>query len=160
MSGLGHDLANLYARELDRLAGEIAAYTNHADLWRTAGMQKNPPGALALHTVGGLLSMIGDALGGTGYVRDRDREFSERDVPQAEIVRRIRECRDIVVPILEGLDDDALAGTHPGNVPDRLKGITTRAFLLHLLWHIGWHQGHIYYHRLGLGEPRSEVGAE
>jgi hypothetical protein len=23
--------------------------------------------------------------------------------------------------------------------------------LMHLLWHLGWHEGHIYYHRLGGG---------
>lgn len=153
---MGRDFAHIFARELDRLAGEIDAYQNEADLWRTSGSQKNPPGTLALHTVGGLLSMIGAALGGTGYVRDRDREFRERDVPRAEVVRRIRECRDIVVPVLESVDEATLEGAHPGKVPEHLKGITTRAFLLHLLWHVGWHQGHIYYHRLGLGETRSE----
>lgn len=160
MGSLGQDLANLYARELDRLAGEIVAYENDADLWSTIGSQKNPPGALALHVVGGLLAMIGAALGATGYVRDRDGEFSGRGVPRDAIAGRIRECRDIIVPILEGLDEVALASAYPGRLPDRLRGGTTRALLLHLLWHIGWHQGHIYYHRLGIVDPGSGPGTE
>lgn len=155
MSTMGQDFANIYGRELDRLAEEVAAYENDADLWSTSGGQKNSPGNLSLHTVGTLMHFIGGGLGASGYVRDRDREFSERDVPRAEIVRRIRECRDTVVPVLEGLEDAALGGAHPGEVPARLQGITTRAFLLHLLWHVGWHLGHVYYHRLGLADTGS-----
>ena len=155
MSTMGQDFANIYGRELDRLAEEVAAYENDSDLWSTSGGQKNPPGNLALHTAGTLMHYISGGLGASGYVRDRDREFSERDVPRAEIVRRIRECRDTVVPVLEGLEDAALDGAHPGEVPARLQGITTRAFLLHLLWHVGWHLGHVYYHRLGLTDTGS-----
>ena len=150
MSTLGHDLAGLYARELDRLADEIAAYGSDTDLWSTIGGQKNAPGTLALHTIGGLNAFIGGSLGGTGYVRDRDFEFSERDVPRDEIVRRIRECKTTVVPIIEGIGDEAMSQPHPGPLPEVFKGATTHWFLAHLLWHIGWHQGHIYYHRMGL----------
>ena len=149
---LGQDFARIYDRELDRLATEVAAYTSDADLWSTVGAQKNPPGALALHVVGGLLAMIGAALGGTGYVRDREREFSGRDVPRNEVVRRIRECRDVIVPVIEGLDDAMLTATYPGKTPPRLEGISTQGFLMHLLWHLGWHLGHVYYHRLGIAE--------
>jgi len=66
------------------------------------------------------------------------------------VVRRVRECRDAIVPILAGLDDAALAAPHPGRVPPHMQGVTTHAFLLHLLWHVGWHLGHVYYHRLGI----------
>ena len=152
---LGQDLAKIYGRELDRLANEIAAYPTDAGLWSTRGAQKNSPGVLALHTVGGLMAFIGAGLGGSNYVRDRDREFSERDVPRDEVVRRIRECRDLVVPILEGLDDAVMGDGYPGNAPPALKGITTQGFLMHLLWHVGWHTGHVYYHRLGMAEPAS-----
>ncbi|MGD8277299.1 MAG: DinB family protein [Gemmatimonadota bacterium] len=150
MGTFGQDFAILFGRELDHLAEEVAAYRSDADLWSTMGAQKNPPGTLALHTAGGLMAMIGTALGGTGYVRDRDREFSERDVSRDEVVSRVRECRDTIVPILAGLDDATLAAPHPGRVPPHMQGVTTHAFLLHLLWHVGWHLGHIYYHRLGL----------
>jgi len=155
MSSLGQEFANLYRRELDRLADEISAYDSDADLWSTIGAQKNPAGTLALHTVGALLSMIGASLGGTGYVRDRDREFSERGTPKDEIVRRIHECRDVVVPILEALDDATLSGTHPGRVPARMEGATTRSFLAHLLWHTGWHLGQVNYHRQAIAAAPS-----
>lgn len=152
MTNEGPDFAAIYAHELDRLADEIRAYENEADLWTTIGAQKNSPGTLALHTVGALMAKIGAELGGTGYVRDRDREFSDRDVPRDEILRRILECRDTIVPLLQGLDDHALGGPYPGQRPAWLENPSVRLFLMHLLWHLGWHLGHIYYHRLGIGE--------
>lgn len=150
---LGQDLARIYGRELDRLAGEIAAYPTDASLWWTMGAQKNSPGVLALHTVGGLLAFIGAGLGGTNYVRDRDREFSARDVPRDEIVRRVKECRALVVSILESLDNGVMGDPYPGQAPPALKDVTTQGFLMHLLWHVGWHTGHVYYHRLGMMAP-------
>jgi len=148
--GPGRDFANIYARELDRLASEIGAYRTDADLWSTIGAQKNAPGTLAAHVVGGLMHFIARELGGFDYVRDRDLEFSERDVTRDEMVIRIRTCREAVVPVLENLDAATFDRPFPGALPEPLRGATTRAFLLHLLWHLGWHLGHIYYHRLGI----------
>ena len=153
MNTLGQDLAHLYGRELDRLADEIAAYGSEADVWSTRGEQKNSPGTLALHVVGGLMHYIGATLGDSGYVRDRDREFRERDVPRDHIVRRIQECRDVCVPVLEGLDEVVLHGPWSGELPPQLGDLTTRGFLIHLLWHLGWHTGQVYYHRLGVAGP-------
>lgn len=150
---LGQDVAAIFGRELDRLANEIAAYPADADIWATVGGQKNPPGVLALHTVGGLLAFIGAGLGHSDYVRDRDREFSERDVPRDEVIRRVRDCRDVVVSVLEGLNDDVMGDSYPGSPPAALKGISTQGFLMHLLWHVGWHTGQVYYHRLGIAPP-------
>ena len=150
MGMLGQDFANIYARELDRLADEVAAYGTDEDLWSTLGAQKNAPGTLAIHTVGALNTFIGAGLGDTGYVRDRDAEFGERGLSRAGVIDRIRACRDSIVPILAGLDDAVMSQQHPGDVPERLRGMTTHAFLTHLIWHVGWHQGHIYYHRLGM----------
>ncbi len=152
MNALGHDFARIYSRELDRLASEISAYHREADLWTTIGAQKNPPGALALHSAGTLLSRIGAVLGNTGYVRDRDVEFSGRDVPRDEILLQIRTCRDTIIPILENLDNAALAQPYPGPTPESLSGASTQCFLIHLIWHLGWHLGHIYYHRRGIEE--------
>lgn len=153
------EFAAVYGRELDRLAAEVAAYPDDETLWSVAGAQKNSPGTLAVHTVGGLLHFIGAALGDTGYVRDRDFEFAERGLSRDEVAARVRECRALIVPILEGLDEDVLAREHPGPVPPPLRGATTRAFLMHLLWHLGWHTGHIYYHRLALDGSRPHASS-
>lgn len=147
---LGVDLAKLFGRELDRLAGEIDAYESEGQLWLTLGGQKNPPGTLALHLVGNLLHFIGAELGGSGYVRDRQAEFGDRDVPRGDLLRRISDCRSIVTAVLEDLDDERLLAPYGGTLPEHLAGATIGSSLMHLLWHTGWHLGHIYYHRLAV----------
>ena len=128
MTTPGRDFGLIFERELDRLANEIAAYESDDDLWTTMGAQKNAAGTLAIHTAGALLHFIGAGLGDTGYVRDRDREFAERDLSRDEVVQRIRSCRDVVVPILAGLEGEALATVYDGPMPERLRGMTLRAF--------------------------------
>ena len=144
----GHDFGVLVAREMDRLAREIEAYDDEAELWVVRGGQKNAAGTLALHVCGLLLHFIGAGLGDTGYVRDRDAEFSER-VSRAALLDRIERCKHVVTDVLDRLDSQALEAEYPGEPPARLKGTRTGPFLIHLVWHVGWHLGHIYYHRLG-----------
>ena len=146
----GQNFAGIFDRELDHLAREIELYEDEAELWVTRGEQKNSPGTLALHLCGNLMHYIGDGLGNTGYVRDRDAEFVDR-VSRAELLERVAACRDAVVPVLEALPDQAFDAVYPGEPPTRMSGIRTRPFLLHLTWHIGWHRGQIYYHRTGKG---------
>ena len=145
----GHDFSVLVARELDRLAGEIGAYEDEADLWVVRGGQQNAPGTLALHICGFLQHFIGAALGATGYVRDRPGEFADR-VSRAELLEGIAQCRGVVTEVLDGLGAGALDAEYPGEAPERMVGVRTGAFLVHLVWHMGWHLGHIYYHRLSL----------
>ena len=146
-TGLGRELATLYLRELDRAAALIEAYDDEDELWTRRGDQKNSPGTLALHMAGNLLHYVGAQMGGTGYVRDRDAEFGERTTKE-EALRRLAETRDVVGPVIGGLSDEELAQEFPGDLPPVLEGMSTRSFLVHLLWHLGWHQGHVYYHKL------------
>jgi uncharacterized damage-inducible protein DinB len=147
-SGEGHDFSDLVARELDRLAREIEAYDDEAELWVVRGAQKNSAGTLALHVCGFLHHFIGAALGQNGYLRDRPAEFSDR-VSRAELLERIEHCSRVVTGVLDELDIEVLEAEYPGEAPARMAGIRTRPFLVHLVWHLGWHLGHIYYHRLG-----------
>ena len=154
MSSTGKDIARVIARELDRVAEEISAYRDERNLWVTQGAQRNAPGTLALHLAGNLLHYIGAGLGDTGYVRDRPAEFNDRDVPRDELVRRLHEARDVAVKVLSGLGEEAFAGgSFAVELPEPYRDMTVRAFLVHLTWHLGWHQGQIYYHRLAVEPP-------
>jgi len=157
MSEEGRELATILGRELGHAAEEIGAYRDEKNLWVTVGAQRNAPGTLALHLAGNLLHYVGAVLGGTGYVRDRPAEFGERDVPRAELLRRLTECRQTAERTLGGVEADVLAAPYPGELPPALAGMTTRAFLVHLIWHLGWHTGQIYYHRLAIESPESST---
>jgi len=148
----------IYARELATMRDELLAYENEADIWRTPPGISNPTGTLALHVAGNLRHFIGAKLGGTGYVRDRDAEFADRDVPRATIVERLDAAAHEVAISLEALDPARLeepydvgfgVGTNP----------VTLDFLLHLASHLAFHVGQAGYHRrLVTGDARSTGG--
>jgi uncharacterized damage-inducible protein DinB len=152
-SSLGADLAFLLGRDLDALAAQIGRYPDDASLWRIEGEVTNAAGTLALHVVGNLRHYVGGVLGGSGYVRDREAEFTRREPGREDLQAMVRACRAEVVPVLEGLDDRVLAGPYPGDLPASLRGATTRRFLLHLSGHLMWHLGQMDYHRRLLGGP-------
>lgn len=156
MSTSGREIAGIIARELDRVAEEISAYRDERNLWVTQGAQRNAPGTLALHLAGNLLHYIGAGLGDTGYVRDRPAEFNDRDVPRDELLAGLRDARDTVVRVVTSLDDATLEhGRFAVELPQQYTDLSVRGLLVHLTWHLGWHQGQIYYHRLAVEPPES-----
>src|SRR5690349_19148526 len=54
---------------------------SEADFWRKPVEPGNSVGHLVLHLAGNLNHFVGAQLGGTGYVRDREREFTEANPP-------------------------------------------------------------------------------
>ena len=61
----------------------------------------NSFGHLLLHLTGNLNYYIGAQITGTGYVRDRDREFAEKDKPsKAEVLKRFDDSVALVIETL------------------------------------------------------------
>ncbi len=75
---LNNRLANLYERDVRKLMEEVNLFKNEEDIWKTHGSVKNASGNLVLHIIGGLNHLIGTILGQTGYVRNRDQEFTSQ----------------------------------------------------------------------------------
>ncbi|HSG08568.1 MAG TPA: DinB family protein [Longimicrobiales bacterium] len=147
MSAFARDFARILGRDLDKVARHLEAYESDVDVWRVAGDTKNSAGTLALHIVGNLEHFIAGVLGNTGYARNRDAEFGDRDFPRDELIRNIAGCRKRVVSTLEGLSDAALQLPYPGKLPPHMEGASTHLFLLHLAVHLNWHLGQMDYHR-------------
>ena len=80
-------------RELKALRREIESYPTESDLWEVRPGITNPGGNLALHLAGNLQYFLGNVLGKNGYVRNRDAEFGDKDVPRAELLREIDNAR-------------------------------------------------------------------
>jgi uncharacterized damage-inducible protein DinB len=142
-------LVKLYTRDLDKLEGEIAAYTGESTLWKTDGDIKNAAGNLCLHLCGNLQHYIGNILGGTAYVRNRPLEFAAKNIPQQELLATVRQTRSAVIAALEHLDKTQLQKEYPEKVFD--YPMTTLYFLIHLQGHLNYHLGQINYHRRLLG---------
>ena len=145
MMSLAASLGAIFARELATLRMEVEAYPQEADLWRLVPGISNPGGTLALHLAGNLHHFIEAVLGGSGYRRDREYEFQARDVPRADLLRRIDETMAAVRKTLEGLSEAQLGQEYPLEVAG--VRLMTGDFLMHLASHFSYHLGQMDYHR-------------
>ena len=110
-----------------------------------SGDIKNSAGTLTLHLVGNLNHFVGKVLGHTDYARDREAEFSRRDVPRAELLEHVQDTKTMIERVLSSLNVTALEEVYP--LEPLGYPMTIRYFLLHLFGHLSWHLGQINYHR-------------
>ncbi len=150
------DLSTLLLRDLDGLRREIEHYPDDATPWVEVPGLPNRGGTLVLHLAGNLRHYIGAVLGGSGYVRDRDLEFSARNVPRVELLEKVAAARREVEAALAVLDPEGLDTDYPPPLVGRL--IPTRLFLVHLAVHLGFHLGQIDYHRQTVTGDRRAAG--
>ncbi|AZA81439.1 DinB superfamily protein [Chryseobacterium lactis] len=138
-------LRSLYNRDLNKLKTEIEAYQNEENLWKTDKNIANSAGNLCLHLVGNLNHFVGTHLGNTDYVRQRDLEFSLKDVPKAELIEKVEGTIEMIDSVLGTLSEDDLKKEYPLVVFE--SKMTTDYFLIHLIAHLDYHLGQINYHR-------------
>lgn len=138
-------LKSLYKRDLNKLKSEIEAYQNEDAIWKIDKNIANSAGNLCLHLVGNLNHFIGAELGKTGYVRQRDLEFSLKNIPKAELIEKVQATAAMVDSSLSQLSEKDLEKEYPLIVFD--GAMSTNYFLIHLIAHLDYHLGQINYHR-------------
>lgn len=138
-------LKSLYNRDLNKLRVEIESYQNEESLWKIDKNISNSGGNLCLHLLGNLNTYIGAELGKTGYVRQRDSEFSLKNIPKTELLEKLETLIEIVDSALGKLSDEDLKKDYPTEALG--YKMTTEYFLIHLLSHLNYHLGQINYHR-------------
>jgi uncharacterized damage-inducible protein DinB len=116
------------------------------------GEISNSGGNLCLHLMGNLQHYIGHVLGKTDYVRDRDKEFSEKNVPRAQLSELVKLTKQIVETTMEKMTDDDLTKIFPVQFLAKLpainrEGMTTGFYLTYIVTHLNYHLGQINYHR-------------
>jgi hypothetical protein len=142
---LVQELRKVYIKDLEKLKEEIGLYNNEQNLWKIEKQITNSAGNLCLHLVGNLNHFFGAVIGKTGYVRNRDQEFAQKNVPQKELIRLIEETIIMLDKVMKAMNDQQLEVEYPLLV---LKEKTsTGYFLFHLSSHLGYHLGQINYHR-------------
>ena len=138
-------LIEIYERDIANLRAEVEAYQAEEDLWLVTGEITNSAGNLCLHICGNLQHFIGATLGQTGYVRNRDLEFSADGVSRAEVLAGINAAHRSVIDTLSKIDESTLSENYPIQVFGH--PMTTGFFLVHLATHLDYHLGQINYHR-------------
>ena len=138
-------LSQLFLRDLEKLKTEITSFKDEKKIWEVSGDIKNSAGNLCLHLCGNLQHFIGSVLGNSGYVRNRDAEFTKKDISIRELVAEIELTAKIVEKTLKELKKEELTKTFPINVFG--YEMTSGYFLVHLAGHLNYHLGQINYHR-------------
>jgi uncharacterized damage-inducible protein DinB len=130
--------------ELEKLRDqvrELAAPLDEAAFWTKPTDPGNSFGHLVLHLTGNLHHFVGAQLGGSGYVRDREREFTETDHPtKAAALAGLDEAVATFRRVVGGLDAERLAAPHP---TERFGAVLPA--LLALLTHFALHRGQMSY---------------
>ena len=139
MSELGANLSILLLRELATFEREMALFPDDESIWKTTRGMANPAGNLALHVAGNLQHFVGAVLGGTGYRRNRELEFSRRTGTRGDVAAELQAAASVVRQVLPGLPEERLAAIYP----ETLNGhaLRTDRFLMHLCVHAGYHLG-------------------
>ena len=101
----------------------------------------NSIGHLILHLTGNLNHFVGAQLGGTGYVREREREFTETKPPdKATLLANLDAAVSMFRRVVSGLSTEQLAAPHP----EKRFG-TVLQTLVHLVSHFALHRGQMSY---------------
>ncbi len=142
---LTETLIKIFKRDLNKLRIEIELYKDERNLWIVDKEITNCSGNLCLHLIGNLNAFIGADLGNTEYIRQRDLEFSLKNIPREELVRQIDEVMLVVETSLLKLTEEDLQKEFSRRVFE--EKMTTEYFLVHLTTHLTYHLGQINYHR-------------
>jgi uncharacterized damage-inducible protein DinB len=138
-------LFEIYSRDLNSLKFEIQSYSNENLLWLTTGGINNSAGNLCLHILGNLNHFIGNTLGNSGYVRNRDAEFSQKNIPAQELIQSIDQLIPRLQSIFEKLKEQDMENEFPLEILG--KKAKTSYWLVHFACHLNYHLGQINYHR-------------
>jgi uncharacterized damage-inducible protein DinB len=129
---------------LEKMRGEVrnlAEPLSDAEFWSKPIDLGNSVGHLVLHLSGNLNHFVGAQLGGTGYVRDREREFTETHLPsKPDALGKLDEAVATVRRVVLGLSAEQLAAPHP----EARLGLVMNS-LTFILAHFALHRGQMSY---------------
>lgn len=145
MPPLAETLRSQMVRELHAFIREVDAFPDDGTLWQLRPGVTNSAGNLAMHICGNLQDFVGRVLGGTGYVRNREREFSQREGTRASVVAELRATVVVIEAVVPALTDADLDADYPMPLAGRV--VNTAVFLVHLGAHLAFHLGQAGYLR-------------
>jgi hypothetical protein len=135
---------DLFQIELKKLEEEIIAVPEDK-LWETTDGINNSCGNLCLHLCGNMQHYIGAILGKSGYVRNRDAEFSSKDIPKQKLIDEINRTKDAVANGLASLTSEDLQKIYPQNFLG--KEVTVEYYIVYSFTHFDYHLGQMNYLR-------------
>jgi uncharacterized damage-inducible protein DinB len=147
LSALSESVSEALVSEYRHRAAELHKWVDpltEDQFWRNPFSHGNSVGHLVLHLTGNLSYYVGARIAGTGYVRNRDLEFSEpRKLPKAEVLRNFDQTIAMVIATIEKqTETDWTAPYTAEREPDSKNRIT---LIFRCASHLYHHLGQIIY---------------
>lgn len=142
MTDLNKTISTNLTTRFEKLAKVVHEYADplaESQVWIKPFPFGNSFGHLLLHLTGNLNYYIGAQIAGTGYVRDRSREFTESAPPsKQELLRKFDEAVNLVLRTIRNQSaDDWSASYSAVNSDARDRFEMVLQCLTHLHHHIG-----------------------
>jgi hypothetical protein len=142
MTNLKETVAESLAARYTKMAGwvrELAAPLNDEQFWSKPFPFGNSFGHLVLHLTGNLNYYIGAQIAGTGYVRDRPKEFAEASRPsKQDVLKKFDEAIEMVVETIRRQTADDWSAAYSGTGSDaKTRFEMVLGCATHLHHHIG-----------------------
>ena len=145
--------AAAYERYAERVHS-LAAHLSEEQFWTKPYPYGNSFGHLVLHLTGNLNHFIGAQLAGTGYVRDREREFNETsELPQDEVLGAFEKTIVMVSETLRAQTVESWSDPYEAEGASALKD--RFGVVLNCVAHIHHHVGQMIYLEKELTKPVS-----
>ena len=109
-------LLRLFQRDIINLYKEIELYKDESKIWETLDGTNNSGGNIALHLIGNLNTYFGKYLGNSPYVRNREAEFSDKNIPKEILLKSIEQVNQVVSQVLENLTYKQMKDIYPESV--------------------------------------------
>lgn len=142
---LKESILEILNRDLNKLKDEISLYNDESSLWLIKNEINNSAGNLCLHLIGNLNHFIGALLGKTGYIRNRENEFSAKNILRENLFKEIDKTIAVVSLTLQNFSNEDFEKDFPTDKHGKI--VKTDFKLLNLITHFNYHLGQINYHR-------------
>ncbi len=140
-----NSIKSIFIRDLSKLKREIESYPDENSIWEIRSDINNSAGNLTLHLIGNLNTYIGSELNKTGYIRNRELEFTRKNVSRVQLIQSIEATISVIENALDQLSVTDLEKEYPILIWE--KKTSTAYVLIHLTTHLAYHLGQINYHR-------------
>ena len=146
MENLSETVASVFAEYFDAAAERIASLTEpltEEQFWTKPFPYGNSVGHMILHLTGNLNHYIGALIAETGYLRDRDREFTETERPsKQEALKKFATAVSMVASTIRKQSSPDWSAPYR---TERSKARNRLGILFDCATHLRLHEGHMQY---------------
>ena len=139
-------VVQLSVREIEERAAEFVEMIeplSEEQLWFRDEVVINSIGTLARHITGNFNHYFGAGFLKNGYVRDREQEFSERDIPKAQVISDFQTAAGVVQQAAGAINEEEV--NRPYRTPCGMDYDSLGYHIIRLATHFAHHHGQANY---------------